>query len=137
MKFKDLIWTTAEKSSKATWVTGDYLITFTRSTLISASIAKNGNEFFVVQGTPENMEDVIDAVENLVDMSKSLMQQHIKDGCYKNNEVLFALQALEVTGIAGHSKASKAYFLAYEYGHASGLQEILEYLCDLAELIRE
>lgn len=142
MKFKDLVWTTTEKGDKASWTSGDYLITFTRpatatATTISASVTKNGNEVLSIQGTPENMEYVIDAIENLVDMSRELMSQHIRDGVYKNNEVLFALQALEVAGIAGHPKANQAYYLAYEYGHASGFQDTLEYLCDLAELVLE
>lgn len=143
MKFKDLVWTTTEKGDKASWTSGDYLIIFTRpiaaaqGATISASVTKNGNEVLSIQGTPKNIEHVIDAVENLADMSKELMHQHIKDGVYKNNEVLFVLQALEVAGIAGHPKANQAYHLAYEYGHASGFQDTLEYLCDLAELILE
>lgn len=37
-------------------------------------------------------------------------------------------------GLTGHPKEPKVWSLAYEYGHSSGLSEILSYYQDFAEL---
>lgn len=44
--------------------------------------------------------------------------------------------ALEVVGLKGHKKAEATYKMAWEYGHSSGYSEVLNYLIDLAELVR-
>lgn len=39
-------------------------------------------------------------------------------------------------GLVGHPKLSRAYTLAWEYGHSSGLNEVASYFDDLAELMK-
>jgi len=59
----------------------------------------------------------------------------------KNNEALAAMEerfqndAIETAGLTGHPKASKAYGLAYELGHAYGYGEVLGYLERIAEVL--
>ena len=49
----------------------------------------------------------------------------------------FKEDALKEHGIEHNLKADDAYRLAWSYGHSSGLNEVYNYLGDLAELIRE
>ncbi len=53
------------------------------------------------------------------------------------NEMLerFKTDALEDVGLTGHPKADKAYNLAWEQGHASGLHDVYCHLQSLAELL--
>ena len=46
----------------------------------------------------------------------------------------FKHDALDDVGLLGHPKADKIYNKAWEDGHASGLHEVYQELCDLAEL---
>jgi hypothetical protein len=48
----------------------------------------------------------------------------------------FKADALAEVGLTGHPKADAAYSLAWEYGHAAGLSEVMNYLPELADLAR-
>jgi len=47
----------------------------------------------------------------------------------------FREDALEYVGLTGHLKADKAFELAWDKGHSSGLYEVLTNLEELAELL--
>jgi hypothetical protein len=50
---------------------------------------------------------------------------------------MFKEDALKETGLFGHPKADKAFHMAWDLGHASGYEEVVNYLRDLAELLIE
>ena len=52
----------------------------------------------------------------------------------KRLEDQFKHDALDDVGLLNHPKADKIYAKAWEDGHASGLHEVYQELCDLAEL---
>jgi hypothetical protein len=47
----------------------------------------------------------------------------------------FRNDALDSCGLTGHPKADRAWYLAWEKGHSSGFDAILEHLSDLSELL--
>lgn len=49
----------------------------------------------------------------------------------------FKIDALEDVGLAGHNKADKAYEIAWEAGHSSGLYEVHLWIERLAELLED
>jgi hypothetical protein len=49
----------------------------------------------------------------------------------------FFAEAIEAVGLTGHPKASKAFSLAYDYGHSSGYLSVLNYLDEIANLLRD
>jgi hypothetical protein len=49
----------------------------------------------------------------------------------------FRADALAEVGLTGHPKADKAFAMAYERGHSSGHSEVLYYLDDLADLLKD
>ncbi len=57
----------------------------------------------------------------------------------ENNRLadLFKKHALTVLKIEDHPKAQKAWSLAYDWGHAHGYSDVLHYLEDLAELLKD
>jgi hypothetical protein len=50
---------------------------------------------------------------------------------------MFKEDAIVEAGLHNHSKAEKAYELAWNYGHSSGYNDVWAYLQDLAELLLE
>lgn len=48
----------------------------------------------------------------------------------------FKADALAEVGLTGHPKADKVYHLAWEYGHSAGFSEVMNYLPDLADLVK-
>jgi hypothetical protein len=50
-------------------------------------------------------------------------------------EAMFKADALDETGLTGHPKAEKAWALAWDRGHSSGLYEVLGNLQELADLL--
>lgn len=50
-------------------------------------------------------------------------------------ESQFRFDALEEVGLKDHSKADRAYRLAWKQGHSAGLTEVLSLLHDLADLV--
>jgi len=50
-------------------------------------------------------------------------------------EELFKADALEECGLTGHTKADKAYSMAWERGHSDGLMHVYYELEELAELL--
>jgi hypothetical protein len=61
-------------------------------------------------------------------------------GAYREEESRlteqFKADALAEVGLTGHPKADKVYHLAWEYGHSAGLSEVMNYLPELAELVK-
>ena len=49
----------------------------------------------------------------------------------------FKADALAEVGLTNHPKADKAYGLAWENGHASGLSEVYNHLMRYAELLKD
>jgi hypothetical protein len=49
---------------------------------------------------------------------------------------VFKADALAEVGLTGHPKADKVYSLATEYGHSAGFSEVMNYLPDLADLVK-
>lgn len=47
----------------------------------------------------------------------------------------FKALAIEGTGWQGHPKATQAFDIAYTYGHAGGLQDVVSILEDLRVLV--
>lgn len=47
----------------------------------------------------------------------------------------FRRDALEYVGLTGHPKADKAYAFAWQEGHASGYNDVLHYLDEVAQII--
>ncbi len=47
---------------------------------------------------------------------------------------LFRIQAIKAAGLQGHPKASELFEQAFRNGHEGGVEEILNHLCDLAEM---
>jgi hypothetical protein len=52
-------------------------------------------------------------------------------------DTLFKQDALAEVGLTNHPKADKAYGLAWENGHSSGLSEVYNHLLDYAELLKD
>lgn len=48
----------------------------------------------------------------------------------------FKADLFEDFGVTGNPKADKAYHIAWEHGHSSGLSEIYSFFSDLVELIQ-
>jgi hypothetical protein len=48
----------------------------------------------------------------------------------------FKADLFEEFGVTGNPKADKAYHIAWEHGHSSGLSEIYSFFSDLVELIQ-
>ena len=48
----------------------------------------------------------------------------------------FKAEALVAVGLADHPKADKAWRMAWGQGHSEGLESVLEYLIDLADLLQ-
>jgi hypothetical protein len=65
--------------------------------------------------------------------AKEKQKAHREDVARLNGE--FKAAALAKTGLAGHPKADKAYAMAWDLGHASGLHEVLGYLEEIAEVL--
>lgn len=49
----------------------------------------------------------------------------------------FRADLFEDNGVTDNPKAAKAYSLAWDYGHASGLGEVKQYFEDLVDLIKD
>lgn len=63
-------------------------------------------------------------------------QQHklyIEDS--RRLEEEFKKDALQFVELSNHPKAEKTYAMAWDYGHASGYSEVMNYLTDFAELV--
>lgn len=75
----------------------------------------------------------------LLEVEKQKAAYKAKYEAYKKSEreglELFKKDALEEAGLTKHTKADKAYALAWEKGHSCGLLEVLYELEDLAELL--
>lgn len=48
---------------------------------------------------------------------------------------MFKEEALEYVGLTGHSKAEKAFSLAWSKGHSAGYHEVVQELEELANLL--
>jgi len=72
-----------------------------------------------------------------IDLNKSVVEQN------KNYQIeskrlhnLFKSDLEEEFGVQNHIKKEKLFIIAYEYGHARGLHDVLDYYSDLVELIK-
>lgn len=78
-------------------------------------------------------------VERLIKYERKLktydqmMENYRKERAEK--DAAFRIDALEYCGLTGHPKADKAFALAQEDGHSSGLGDVVGNLCDLADLL--
>lgn len=51
-------------------------------------------------------------------------------------EARFRADLFRYYGVADNPKADKAYAIAWDYGHASGYQDVQSYFSDIVELIK-
>lgn len=70
-----------------------------------------------------------------IELEKYNKQKDIYNKEYTEKSKEFENDAIEYVGLKGHPKADKAYRFAYEQGHSSGYNEILNWLEEIAELV--
>ena len=91
-----------------------------------------------VQPTPTQYREYADALETY---EKEMVAFREGQRLYREEETrlmaLFYKDAIDDVGLTGHPKADKAYSLAWEHGHASGLYEVHSWLQELAELVKD
>jgi hypothetical protein len=60
---------------------------------------------------------------------------NIDNGDYDDDYCQFKLDCLECVGLSDHHRADRAWSMAWERGHSSGLYDVLGELQDLATLL--
>lgn len=66
-----------------------------------------------------------------------IIYNNIQTGKYIRDFGTFSEDLKAIYGLANHPKFTKAYSMAWERGHSSGLVEVLINFDDLAELLRD
>ncbi len=72
--------------------------------------------------------------KQMVTHREAVKAYHIEEGRLMDQ---FRKDAIEEAGLTGHPKADKAFALAWQEGHASGLSDVMTHLYELAELLKD
>jgi TPR repeat protein len=74
-----------------------------------------------------------DSYASLADFNKAKKEYRAGE---MEAKALFKKDLLEGYGVQNHSKADKAYQIAWEHGHSSGYYEVVNYFEELVELLK-
>ena len=69
-------------------------------------------------------------------LTEQVFRSLVRGGYYIEYDEVFVEHIEIVFGMTEHPKRVKVYELAWEYGHASGHEDVLSYYKDLVELVR-
>jgi hypothetical protein len=88
--------------------------------------------------TPEQVRKYADALEA---HQAAMKVYHQKIDEYQRKQMVkeqqFKMDALKECGLENHPKREKAYAFAWEHGHSGGLSNVLSWLTEVAELLKD
>jgi hypothetical protein len=88
--------------------------------------------------TPQQVRGYADALEA---HQAAMKEYHLKVDEYRRQQMekeeQFKMDALKECGLENHPKREKAYAFAWEHGHAGGFSDILYWLTEVAEFLKD